>query len=125
MTQFADVLDAVWALDIDPTAKLVALRLARHWPRIFPGVKSLAEWTKLDERTVRRALHRLEADKVIAVTRREGQSSVYEFAGVVIPSLGSRPPLAVCREGVEPPRAQRPHPPGHSAPRRNNSEDPT
>ena len=103
MKQFHSVLDAVWALDIDPTSKLVALRLARHWPHIFPGLKSIAKACCVDERTVRRALRRLEADGVIRVTHRPQRSSVYEFVGVSIPALGGKPPLDLDSPDPTPP----------------------
>lgn len=115
--QFYDVLDAVWALDTDATTKLVAMRLARHWPNIFPGVQDIAHWTGLDERTVRRALRRLEETCVIRITKRSNSSSVYEFVGVSIPALGDRPPLDEVPGTAPPPGGNTPPPTGHSAPR--------
>jgi hypothetical protein len=115
---FYDLFDAVWALDIDPTAKFVALRLARHWPHIFPGLQSLAKWTGYDERTVRRALRRLQDDGVITVTQRAGSSSVYAFVGVSIPALGKHPPLVASGpDSAPPPPDSAPPHPGLSAPR--------
>jgi DNA-binding transcriptional ArsR family regulator len=104
--QFFDVLEAVWALDTDPTAKLVALRLAKHWPHIFPGVQDIAHHTSLDERTVRRALKRLRDDGVILVHKRHNNSSIYEFPGVAIPALGNKPPLPEVPGTAPPPGAE-------------------
>jgi hypothetical protein len=107
---YRSIRDAVWACEvIGGSAKLVALRLVEHWPRIFPSLASLAKHTGLSERTVRDALRELEAKRVIATEHREGSSSTYSFVGVSIPALGTP------AESAALPRQNLPDPPAKSA----------
>lgn len=72
---------------------VVALRLVEHWPRIFPGVETLARWTAQSVRCVRNALRSLEEAGFIRTTHNPGRASSYEFLdehghGIRVPSLG-------------------------------------
>ncbi len=92
--EFRSLREAVWECAIGGSAKLVALRLVEHWPRMFPGLQSLASKTGLSERTVRDALRELEARRIINTTRRPNKTNVYAFLGadgqpVRIPALGT------------------------------------
>lgn len=110
MSQYRSIRDAVWACDvISGRAKLVALRLVEHWPRIFPSLASLVKFTGLSERTVREALRELEERNVIQTQHRPGSSSTYSFVGVSIPALGTP------AESAGPPRQNPPDPPAESA----------
>lgn len=124
MNQYRSIRDAIWACGtIGYIAKLVALRLVEHWPRVFPSVTSLAQWTGLSERSVRNALGELEGKRVISIDRRQGQSSVYSFVGVSIPDLGMVDDTPAPDAGVNGPRhhvqdtpAPRAGPPRHHVP---------
>lgn len=90
--QYYSVGDAVWGnRKCKGNTKLVALRLAKNWPRIFPSIGFLCEETGLSERTVQKAIAFLEREEIISVTRRPGTSSWYEFPRVSIPDLGRDP----------------------------------
>lgn len=100
MSQYRDIRDAVWACrTIGTAAKMVALRLVEHWPRIYPSVASLSEFTGLSARSVARALRELEEQHVIRTRHHMGRSSTYEFVGVSIPEFGTPANAA----GVAPP----------------------
>jgi hypothetical protein len=121
--QFRSIRDAVWECPhIGGSAKLVALRLVEHWPRIFPSLRTIGTYTGLAERTVRDALRELEKKHVIVTTRHEGKSSTYNFVGVSIPAFGGaprqEPPEGEPESG---PRQNPPDPPAESAgpPRQN------
>lgn len=87
--QFRSVREAVWACDlIGGSAKLVALRLVEYWPRIFPSLATIGQFTGLSERCIRDALRELERKKIITTHRQQGLSSSYQFIGVSIPALG-------------------------------------
>jgi hypothetical protein len=124
--QFRTIRDAVWECGhIGGSAKLVALRLVEHWPRIFPSLRTIATYTGLSERTVRDALRELERSAVIKTTKHKGLTSTYAFVGVSIPAFGSdtsgEPPRQISPEGepdAEPdpePRQILPDPPAESA----------
>jgi helix-turn-helix protein len=119
--QFRTIRDAVWACrEIKGSSKLIALRLVEHWPRIFPSLRSLCEFTGLKERAVRKAIRELERVGVIVTTPRPGSTSTYAFPGVSIPALGgvSRggpPPAeyadpAPVQKSPPPPTKRAPHP---------------
>lgn len=91
--------DAVWSMPIQGVAKVVAVRLVEHWPRIMPSIAGLAEAVGFSERAVRYALEELESLKVIRVVRVKGRRSEYEFlsaAGeaIVIPEMPAIETLA-------------------------------
>lgn len=76
-------------LRIKPTEKLVLLALADHanpsrtHPDVYPSVGHLAEKTGYGERTVRRALAGLVAQKVIAVVGKyRGKTTIYRLCYV-------------------------------------------
>lgn len=107
---YRSIRDAVWACRaIGGSAKLVALRLVEHWPRIMPSLASLCEFTGLSERTIRDALRELEERKVISTMHRPGERSEYAFVGVIIPDLGTP------ANSAGPPRQILPDPPANSA----------
>lgn len=130
--QFRSIRDAVWGCtEIGGSAKLVALRLVEHWPRIFPSLRSLCFFTGLSERTVRDALRELEKVGVIHTHRRLNKkhggttTSEYSFPGVSIPALGVSPQTppppaeAAGGEGAEsaaPPSPNLPPPPRQDLP---------
>ncbi len=119
MSEYRHLRDAVWARAWDGALStpqlVVALRLVEHWPRIFPGEKTLARWTRLSERAVRDALHALEAGRLIQITRTPGRPNAYAFLDpqggeIRVPSLGPTPAGAAA-----PPRQELPHPPAGAA----------
>lgn len=77
--------DAVWARAaegaIDSSELLILLRLVEHWPRIFPGIDTLALWTRTSPSTVQRAMRRLESKRLIRVILNPGRVSSYQFLG--------------------------------------------
>ncbi|MBO0732301.1 MAG: helix-turn-helix domain-containing protein, partial [Acidimicrobiaceae bacterium] len=85
---------------IDSTAHHVLLQLAAHTNvdgRAWPSIATIARETRLDPRTVRRAIRRLEDAELVKVGHRVGRTPEYVF-----PNPGHSAP---------PPRAQDPpHP---------------
>lgn len=83
MSEHRSLRDAVWARawsgDLDSSRLLVLLRLVEHFPRIFPGEKTLAQWTRLSVSTVRRALRDLESQKFIRTLVTPGRVNQYQF----------------------------------------------
>lgn len=111
MSQHRTLRDAVWACQgLSSSAKIVALRLVEHWPRIMPSVASIAEFTGLSVRAAQYALRELEERDVVRTSKRKGARSTYEFVGVSIPDLGTP------AESAPPPLHQVHHTPAESAP---------
>jgi hypothetical protein len=108
LTEFKELRDSVWDRawegGLSSAELLVLLRLVEHMPTPYPNLKTLERWTRLDERTIRRALRKLEDEKIIRTQRNPGRGNQYQFldeagAPIVIRRIGPRP------------RTQRPHPP--------------
>lgn len=80
---------ALWALDLPPAEKLVALALTDHERDgvCWPGAETVAAETGLTERGVRGILKRLERKGVIRIERRKGKSHRYWLT----PELASAP----------------------------------
>ena len=92
--------DAIWARAWDAgltsAQLLVALRLVKHFPRMFPGEQTLCRWTRLSESTVRRSLRELEELRILRTVRTPGRGNQYQFldstgAPILVPSLGPTP----------------------------------
>lgn len=58
---------------------MVGLVLVQHYPRIYPSIERIVDWSSLSRRSVIRGIQELEASGVITVTRADGQRSVYTF----------------------------------------------
>jgi hypothetical protein len=76
---------AIGELDLkDPTAKLVGLALAHHANeysgQCWPGIKRLARFTGLSERSIYNGLRILEERRVITTKRRKNETSLYTIS---------------------------------------------
>lgn len=106
------LLDSGALARVGPTATLVYIAVGRHTradnPEAFPSVARLATLTGLGQRTVRRAINRLEEARLIAVTKRASprtgwrQPSVLTLLPIARTEGGQRSPVAV---GQRPPVA--------------------
>lgn len=99
MNEFKELRDSIWDRawngGLDSAELLVLLRLVEHMPRIFPNLKTLERWTRLDERTIRRAIRRLEQDKILRTQHNPGRGNLYQFLDsdgnpIVIRGIGPR-----------------------------------
>jgi len=72
-----------WSQDTDPTSLLVLLCLVDHCNatsgRCNPSLETIAKHTKLSERTVRRAVTRLEAEGLLIVTKPHLRAVSYDI----------------------------------------------
>jgi biotin operon repressor len=80
-TDFRAVRDALWASQLPPLHRLVALRLVEHLPNVAPSIQSLASHTGLSRETVMRCIRDLEEAGCIRVSRRHGRRSEYALTG--------------------------------------------
>ena len=87
-----DAQRAVFASELGPHEKLVALALLNHWSRAsetFPSVNRLVDWTSLHRTTIMKAIQALEGCGVLVVTRTTGRANRYELGGLT--GLPQRP----------------------------------
>jgi DNA-binding transcriptional ArsR family regulator len=99
MSEYRELRDSIWARawegGLDSSELLLLLRMVEHMPRVFPNLATLERWTRLDERTIRRALRRLEEGKVIRTLHNPGRGNQYQFLDsdgnpIVIRGIGPR-----------------------------------
>ena len=99
---------AVFASDMTPFEKLVALALLNHWSRnrdTFPSAERLAKWTSLGRRSVLRAITALEAKGAIAVARSPGRANRYELGPLMALTSAPQAPVPTghqCPIGTQP-----------------------
>lgn len=80
-----DAINRVWALDIEPTEKLLLLAIAdftNNEGNAWPSIPTIARKTSLSEDTVRRKIRKLSVDGILSSTPRKdkhGRDTSYMF----------------------------------------------